>query len=471
MQASEALVAGAHSRLRRLDLRVAIGLLLMTVAVLGGASLIRNAQARTPVLVAAGSVQPGEVIEASDLRVAEISLPAGVSYLSASMEGEIEGRVAAEPLWDGKVLGPGSVAETPPLAAGMVAITLLLPPESAVGGGVRAGDNVAVLSSPGVNEAGGDQAELGDDHLADRGPGALRSPGEHRRGRGPAGHPDASTRGGPSGRGSQSLGTRRPRPAPRRDQLSAIAVCSGKGSPGATFVAANLAAALSRANEETVLLDLDPAGGDLCCYLGLDPRRGLYPLLRMEGSISGTAAGSSTEAEERSGFRVVGGFPESSELASTGVLAGALAAASASGRIVVADLGRVFETNAPIAAKCGARSARRAGRSGVGPRSGAGAAAVGGRRHATESGSPSSSPATRRRRPADLAEVGEALRLPVLGAVPLDRRGARKALLSQRPAATRRLRQSLRCSVGRRLVGPSPRSAANARCRCPSSRR
>jgi Flp pilus assembly protein CpaB len=157
MQGSEALVAGAHSRLRRLDLRVAIGLLLMTVAVLGGASLIRNAQARTPVLVAAGSVQPGEVIEASDLRVAEISLPAGVSYLSASMEGEIEGRVAAEPLWDGKVLATGSVAETPPLAAGMVAITLLLPPESAVGGSVRAGDNVAVLSSPGVNEAGGDQ--------------------------------------------------------------------------------------------------------------------------------------------------------------------------------------------------------------------------------------------------------------------------------------------------------------------------
>lgn len=157
MQASEALVAGAHSRLRRLDLRVAIGLLLMTVAVLGGASLIRNAQARTPVLVAAGSVQPGEVIEASDLRVAEISLPAGVSYLSASMEGEIEGRVAAELLWDGKVLATGSVAETPPLAAGMVAITLLLPPESAVGGGVRAGDNVAVLSSPGLNEAGGDQ--------------------------------------------------------------------------------------------------------------------------------------------------------------------------------------------------------------------------------------------------------------------------------------------------------------------------
>jgi Flp pilus assembly protein CpaB len=157
MQASEALVAGAHSRLRRLDLRVAVGLLLMLVAVLGGASLIRSAQDRIPVLVAAGSVQPGEVIGPSDLRVVEMSVPTGVAYVSASAEGQIEGRVAAEPLWDGKVLGPGSVAEAPPLAAGMVAITLLLLPESAVGGDVRSGDRVAVLSSPGVDEAGGNQ--------------------------------------------------------------------------------------------------------------------------------------------------------------------------------------------------------------------------------------------------------------------------------------------------------------------------
>lgn len=222
--------------------------------------------------------------------------------------------------------------------------------------------------------------------------------------------------------------------------MSAIAVCSGKGSPGATFVAANLAAALSRANEETVLLDLDPAGGDLCCYLGLDPRRGLYPLLRMEGTISGTDR-LLTEAEELSGFRAVGGFPESSDLVSTGVLAGALAAASASGRIVVADLGRISETNAPIAAKCdlvllvvradlvSVLGAERALRQ---------LEAEGTRRERVTvvvSGH-------EKRRPADLAEVGEALRFSVLGAVPLDRRGARKALLSQSPAATRRLRRA-----------------------------
>ena len=153
MQATEA-IPRAHSRLRRLDLRVAVGLLLMLVAVLGGASLIRSAQARTPVLVAVGTVQPGEVIEASDLRVVEVSLPAGIAYLPSSMEGEVVGRVAAEPLWEGKILAPGSVSDAPPLTLGMVAITVLLPQESAVGGSIRAGDRVAVLSSPGANEAG-----------------------------------------------------------------------------------------------------------------------------------------------------------------------------------------------------------------------------------------------------------------------------------------------------------------------------
>jgi Flp pilus assembly protein CpaB len=148
MQVTETVVPRAHARLRRLDLRVAVGLVLMLVAVLGGASLIRSAQERTPVLLVAGTVQPGEVIDDGDLRVAEVSLPAGVDYVPASMRGEIVGRVADEPLWEGKVLSSASLAEAPPLPAGTVAITLLLPAESALGGDVRAGDHVAVISSP-----------------------------------------------------------------------------------------------------------------------------------------------------------------------------------------------------------------------------------------------------------------------------------------------------------------------------------
>lgn len=147
MQAADALLPRAHVRLRRIDLRVGVGVLLMLVAVFGGASLIKAAQARTPVLIAAGHVEPGEVIEPSDVRVAEVSLSGGVAYLPASMRGQIVGRVAAEPLWEGKLLGPGSVSQAPPLPAGTVAMSVILKPDRAVAGSLRAGDSVAVIAS------------------------------------------------------------------------------------------------------------------------------------------------------------------------------------------------------------------------------------------------------------------------------------------------------------------------------------
>src|SRR5438093_6254087 len=138
MQAVEA-IPRAHASIRRLDLRVVTGLLLMLVAVVGGSSLIRNAQARTPVLVAAGTVQPGEVITAGDIRIVEASLPGGIAYLPASARSDVVGRVATEPLWAGKVLGSGSLSDAPPLASGMVALSLLLSPQAAVAGSIRAG--------------------------------------------------------------------------------------------------------------------------------------------------------------------------------------------------------------------------------------------------------------------------------------------------------------------------------------------
>ena len=130
MATAEALLPRAHARVRKLDLRVAVGLLLMMVAVVGGASLIKSAQARIPVLVAAGTVEPGQVIEASDIRVVEASLAGGIAHLPASMQDSIVGRVATEPLWEGKLLSPNSASDAPPLAPGTVAMSLQLKPDS-----------------------------------------------------------------------------------------------------------------------------------------------------------------------------------------------------------------------------------------------------------------------------------------------------------------------------------------------------
>ena len=245
--------------------------------------------------------------------------------------------------------------------------------------------------------------------------------------------------------------------------MSVIAICSGKGAPGATFVAANLSAAMARAGEEILLLDVDPSGGDVCCYLALDPRRGLYPLLRMEGGIPGPDR-LLDEAEERAGFLAVSGFPEPCPVASPDAIAGLLKTARGTGRTVLADLGRVGEASGAalgeadrivlvvrpdLVSVLGAeRAVRRLDAAGV-PRE---------RMAVVISG-------VARRRPADRAEVEEALRIPVLHAIPLDRRGARKALVDQAPARTRRLRRAFD-SLAERVSSdavPSDAPAVSAR--------
>jgi len=160
----------------------------------------------------------------------------------------------------------------------------------------------------------------------------------------------------------------------------------------------------------------------------------------MEGSIPSTDW-LLAEAEERFGFRVVGGFPESSGLASPEVLAAALAGARASDGLVIADIGRISETTAKVTA--GSDLVLLVVRADL--------VSVLGAERAFRQLEAAGTPRERillvvsgheRRRPADLGEVGEALRLPVLASVPLDRRGARKALVSESPAATRRLRRA-----------------------------
>jgi Flp pilus assembly CpaE family ATPase len=240
--------------------------------------------------------------------------------------------------------------------------------------------------------------------------------------------------------------------------VSTVAVCSGKGSPGATFVATNLAAAMAGNGMDVLLLDLDPAGGDVCCYLGLDPRKGLYPLLRMEG-IPTEPERLLAEAEARSGFQVLGGFPDACELdGSQKTLVAVLRTAKLSGRTVVVDIGRVSEANAPLAAEAdlvmlvvrpdlvsvlGAERALRCLEAATVSRERVVAVVCG----------------LERRRPGDRAEVADALGLPVLGAVPLDRRRMRKALLAQAPASTRRFRRAFGAfatTVQRLIATPGP---------------
>lgn len=149
-------VPQAAARMRRIDLRVLLGLALLLAGVLGTLAIVQQAGQRTPVLVMARSVQAGQVIGADDVRVAELGTAPGLATLAASDRARVVGRRAAVPLEQGQVLGPAVVADGPALGPGQVAMSLAVAPEHAAAGQVRAGDRVAVVSSGKPDEPSGE---------------------------------------------------------------------------------------------------------------------------------------------------------------------------------------------------------------------------------------------------------------------------------------------------------------------------
>jgi Flp pilus assembly protein CpaB len=141
----EAVLPRAASRVRRLDMRVAMGILLMLVAIVGGASVLKGAQSRSPVIVADKVVNPGQVIATDDLRIADVALEGHVESIAASQLSGIVGKVAAEPLYPGKLLTSRSFAIGPPVPPGYVSMSIALKPERAASGNLRSGDHVGIV--------------------------------------------------------------------------------------------------------------------------------------------------------------------------------------------------------------------------------------------------------------------------------------------------------------------------------------
>lgn len=121
-----------------------------------------------------------------------------------------------------------------------------------------------------------------------------------------------------------------------------IAVTSGKGGPGATVLAVNLASELARRGRRCLLVDLDPWGGDVGAYLGpehLDPRRGLRPLLKLEQAPTPETV--DREAQRLGDLRVVLGLMRPEPDVISGRVESLLVAAARVADVVVVDLGRM----------------------------------------------------------------------------------------------------------------------------------
>ena len=123
-----------------------------------------------------------------------------------------------------------------------------------------------------------------------------------------------------------------------------VCVTGGKGGPGATVLAANLARAWSRTERSCLLVDLDPFGGDVGAYLDpalLDPRRGLLPLLKLERNGVSPEAVAREIQEVRRGLSVLlGSLRPAGDLLS-GRVSEVLRSAQRTADVVVTDLGRM----------------------------------------------------------------------------------------------------------------------------------
>ncbi|HZD05519.1 MAG TPA: SAF domain-containing protein, partial [Longimicrobiales bacterium] len=105
---------------------------------------LRSVDDATPVVVAARSIDAGQVVTVEDLKTARIRAGAEVmDGLVASTEG-LAGRVARRDLRAGELVGTGDLLAIP-APQGLVSMAVPVDPAHAAGDTIRVGDRVGIV--------------------------------------------------------------------------------------------------------------------------------------------------------------------------------------------------------------------------------------------------------------------------------------------------------------------------------------
>lgn len=133
---------------RRRPSWVLVGSLLVGLAALLGAWVFAATSDRISVVVAAHDIEPGEVIDASDLRVVEIGASGDLRAIQSSQQELVLGKSARGPIPSGTVLNTDLfTAQGQTVPAGMVVVGASLDAGAAPTSGLRSGDRVNVLAA------------------------------------------------------------------------------------------------------------------------------------------------------------------------------------------------------------------------------------------------------------------------------------------------------------------------------------
>ena len=141
---------------RRRPSWVLIGSLLVGLSALLGAWVFAATSERVSVVVAARDIDPGEVIDVSDLRVVELGASSEVRAIRSSQQELILGRAARGPIPGGTVLNTDLFADAGSVVpAGMVVVGAALDAGAVPSSRLRAGDVVNVLAAQRTTAGGG----------------------------------------------------------------------------------------------------------------------------------------------------------------------------------------------------------------------------------------------------------------------------------------------------------------------------
>lgn len=152
-------VAGA--RVKRVPW-VALGVILVVAGALVFGLMVQSAGDRTAVVVAARDLNPGQVIEASDLRVVDAAIDGAAATVPASQRNQLIGQTATSRIPAGSVLSRGQFAAGSGIPAGSVVVGALLGPGGLPVPNLRVGDQVTLLEARDTERSTNDVEPLGD---------------------------------------------------------------------------------------------------------------------------------------------------------------------------------------------------------------------------------------------------------------------------------------------------------------------
>lgn len=151
----------AGTRVKRVPW-VALGVILVVAGALMFGLMVQSAGARTTVLVAARDINPGQVIEAADLRVVDVAIDGAASTVAVTQRGQLIGKTATSRIPAGALVSRGQFAVGSGVAPGRVVVGALLGPGGLPVPNLRVGDEVTLLEARDTERSTSETAPLGD---------------------------------------------------------------------------------------------------------------------------------------------------------------------------------------------------------------------------------------------------------------------------------------------------------------------